>query len=112
MKSLSGENEAVVIINGFSDNVKDTEIIIENKKVGAGMKISGDRPLVREILWSIRTVLAIEPYISIDIQPGNEFTWKNLIEYYTFLGKGSITNGQIIPISVTKRELSLNVNFL
>jgi hypothetical protein len=84
MKSLSGEDEAVVIISGFSDELKDTEIIIENKKVGAGMKISGDRPLIRDILWSIRTVLAIEPYISIDIQPGNEFTWKNLIEYYTF----------------------------
>jgi hypothetical protein len=83
MKSLSGEDEAVVIINGFSDNVKDTEIIIENKKVGAGMKISGERPLIRDILWSIRTVLAIEPYIAFNINPGNEFTWSNTIEYYT-----------------------------
>jgi hypothetical protein len=84
MKQLTGEDEAVVLISGFSDDVKDTEIIIENRKVGAGMKISGDRPLIRDILWSIRTVLAIEPYISIDIEPGKEFTWKNQIEYYTF----------------------------
>ena len=57
--------------------------MIENRKVGAGVKITGDRPLVRDLLWSIRTVLAIEPYIAIDIQPGAEFTWKNRFEYYT-----------------------------
>jgi len=38
---------------------------------------------IRDILWSIRTVIAIEPYISIDIQPGDEFTWKNMYEYHT-----------------------------
>ena len=82
-KPLSGQDQAVVQIQGFSNRVEDTEIIIENKKVGAGMKITGDRPLIRDLLWSIRTVLAIEPYIAIDIQPGNEFTWMNKIEYYT-----------------------------
>lgn len=82
-RPLTGRDQAVVLIKGFSDRIKDTEIIIENKKVGAGLKISGDRPLIRDILWSIRTVLAIEPYISIDIQPGAEFTWKNMFEYYT-----------------------------
>jgi hypothetical protein len=35
------------------------------------------------LLWSIRTVLAIERSIAIDIQPGAEFTWKNTFEYYT-----------------------------
>jgi hypothetical protein len=83
LRQLSGEDEAVVVFQGFSNDIKDTEIIIENKKVGAGVRITGDRPLLREILWSIRTVLAIEPYISIDIKPGAEFTWKNMFEYYT-----------------------------
>ncbi len=82
-KPLSGQDEVSVFIQGFSENPKDTEIVIENKKVGAGMKITGNRPLTRDLLWSIRTVLAIEPYIAIDIQPGAEFTWKNTFEYYT-----------------------------
>ncbi len=69
-------------IQGFSDNAKDNEIVIENKKVGAGVRVTGDRPLIRNILWSIRTVLADEPYIAIDVQPGSEFTWKNTFEYY------------------------------
>jgi hypothetical protein len=83
IRPLAGEEEVVVPIQGFSDNIKDTEIIIENRKVGAGLRITGDRPLIRDILWSIRTVLAIEPYIAIDIKPGDEFTWKNIFEYYT-----------------------------
>jgi hypothetical protein len=81
-KPLSGEDQVAVPIQGFSDNAKDTEIVITNKKVGAGVRISGDRPLVRDLLWSIRTVLAVEPYIAIDIQPGSVFTWKNTYVYY------------------------------
>ena len=83
LKQLSGEDEAVVQLQGFSNKIEDTEIIIENKKVGAGMKITGDRPLIQSLIWSVRKVLAVEPYISIDIQPGAEFTWKNMYEYYT-----------------------------
>jgi hypothetical protein len=83
LKQLSGEDELAVPLQGFSNSVKDTEIVIENGKVGAGVKITGDRPLIRSMLWSIRTVLAVEPYISIDVQPGAEFTWKNMFEYYT-----------------------------
>ena len=83
MKQLSGEDQAAVFIQGFSDNAKDSEIVIENRKVGAGMKITGDRPLIRELLWSIRTVLAVEAYVAIDVQPGAEFTWSNTYDYYT-----------------------------
>jgi len=83
MRPLAGEDEVVVDMKGFSNNISDTEVIIENRKAGAGLRITGDRPLIRNILWSVRTVLAIEPYISIEINPGDEFTWKNSFEYYT-----------------------------
>jgi hypothetical protein len=83
LKQLSGTDEAAVQLQGFGNKVEDTEIIIENKKVGAGLRITGDKPLIRSFLWSIRTVLAVEPYIAIDIPPGADFTWKNIFEYYT-----------------------------
>jgi len=82
-KPLSGEDQVAIPIQGFGDTAKDSEIVIENKKAGTGVKISGDRPLVRSLLWSIRTVLAIEPYVAISVQPGAEFTWKNTLDYYT-----------------------------
>ena len=82
-RPLAGEDEIVLFIDGFGDTPEDSEIIIENKKVGAGMRIAVDRPLIQELLWSIRSVLTIEPFVAIDIEPGGEFTWKNTIEYYT-----------------------------
>jgi hypothetical protein len=35
------------------------------------------------MLWSIRTVLAAEPYVAVNILPGEELTWRDTIEYYT-----------------------------
>lgn len=82
-KQLSGSDEVAMPFRGFSDSTKDNETIIENGKVGAGVKITGDRPLTMDVFWSIKTVLAVEPYIAIDVQPGAEFTWKDMYEYYT-----------------------------
>lgn len=82
-KVLSGEDQAVVFFRGFSDSVNDNRITIVNKKMGAGVRISGNRPLLREFLWSIRSVIAVEAYVAIDVRPGAEFTWKNTYDYYT-----------------------------
>jgi len=82
-KQLSGEDQVAVPIQGFGDTAKDATIIIENRKVGAGVRITGNRPLIQDLLWSIRTVLADEPYIAIDVQPGAEFSWNNTLTYYT-----------------------------
>jgi len=46
------------------------------------MKIETDRPLSKESLWSIRTVLAMEPFVAIDIDLGHEFSWTTQYEYY------------------------------
>jgi len=40
-------------------------------------------PIADSYLWSIRTVLAIEPYNSMSIAPGKEFDWKLNYDYYT-----------------------------
>jgi hypothetical protein len=73
-------------LTGFSDSPNDNQIRIENKRLGAGMKIESDRPLLSENLWSIRTVVAVEPFISVAVEPGAEFTWKSVYEYYTLNG--------------------------
>jgi hypothetical protein len=46
------------------------------------VRITGDRPMTRFGYWSIRTVLAPEPYIDINIEPGQDFTWKWTYDYY------------------------------
>jgi hypothetical protein len=83
LKQLSGSEEVPMPFRGFSDSAKDNETIIENAKVGAGLRISGDRPLTMSVFWCVRTVIAVEPYIAVNVEPGAEFTWKNMYEYYT-----------------------------
>ena len=68
---------------GFSADAKDNDIRIENKKTGAGVHIKGDRPLSRFGYWSIRTVVSPEPYIDLNVEPGQQFTWSYTYDYYT-----------------------------
>ena len=83
VKTLENEERATATIHGFGDSVKDYDIRVENKKLGAGYHVTGDRPLSNIAVWSIRTVNAVEPYISMSIEPGKEFTWNLNYEYYT-----------------------------
>ena len=67
---------------GFGATVADHEIRIENRKVGAGVRITGDRPMSRFGYWSIRTVMAVEPYVDVAVEPGQAFSWKWTYDYF------------------------------
>jgi hypothetical protein len=82
LKTLAGEDRVYTTIQGFNKSADDYKIRIENADVKAGMTITGDRPLARMALWSIRSVLSVEPFIDISLEPGSEFTWKYGYEYY------------------------------
>jgi len=82
-KVLENEDMVEIPFRGFGDTPKDYDIRIENPKVGAGMRIQGDRPLSFVNFWSMRNVLAMEPFIAMTIDPGQEFTWNTHYEYYT-----------------------------
>ena len=83
VKTLENEERATATLRGFSDSAKDYDIRVENKKLGAGYRVTADRPLSNLAVWSIRTVNAVEPYISMSIEPGKDFTWQLNYEYYT-----------------------------
>ncbi len=83
VKTLESEDRATATLHGFGNSAKDYDIRVENKKTGVGYRVTGDRPLSNIAVWSIRTVNAVEPYISMSIEPGNEFTWNLNYEYYT-----------------------------
>jgi hypothetical protein len=34
------------------------------------------------VLWSIRSVMSLEPYIAMTIEPRREFTWKYTYTYF------------------------------
>jgi hypothetical protein len=87
-KVLSGRDVFETPIDGFGAGANDYDIRVENAKLGAGVRITGDRPLLSESLWSIRAVLALEPFLKITIRPGEQFTWTITYRYYTVPASG------------------------
>ena len=82
-RTLTGEERVYLDLRGFGEDAKDYDIRIENRRLGAGVRITADRPLSRLSLWAIRAPLSIEPFIDMKIEPGREFTWRIQYEYYT-----------------------------
>jgi hypothetical protein len=70
-------------LTGFGTDVKDYDISEENTKTGAGVRQTCDRPVVRINYWSIRSTACPEAYIHMNIEPGKEFTWKIMYNFYT-----------------------------
>ena len=81
-KVLEGPECFQASFTGFEASVAHHDIRIENTRVGAGVRITGDRPMSRFGYWSIRTVMAVEPYIDIAVDPGQEFTWTWTYDYF------------------------------
>ncbi len=72
---------------GFGTSARDYDIRIENREAGAGVRITGDRPLSKVVFWSIRTTLCPEPYIDLRVEPGREEKWKIGYYFYKLPGK-------------------------
>jgi hypothetical protein len=78
------KNETVLtMITGFSGSASDYNIAVENRKTGAGVRLTGDQPLTRLVFWSAPKVLSPEAYITLKIAPGQERAWRIAYEFYT-----------------------------
>ncbi len=69
-------------LQGLSSTAKDYDIRIENKKTGAGVRITGDQPLEKLVYWACATTSCPEPYIRLEAAPGQEVTWTITYEFY------------------------------
>ena len=78
-----GRQSVFTTLTGFGDSPKDFDIHVENKKVGAGVRVVGDKPLSKVVFWSIRNTLCPEAYIEMKVEPGHEFNWKLTYDFYT-----------------------------
>lgn len=69
-------------LTGFGTSARDYDIRIENRKTGAGVHVTGDRPLSKLLFWSAATTVCPEPYIDLTIEPGKESSWRIAYEFY------------------------------
>jgi hypothetical protein len=82
LKKLTGEDKVATPIEGFGPTAKDYSVEFASRKTGMGLRIAGDRPIVKAGLWSIRSNVSVEPYIAVSVAPGKEFTWNLTYNYF------------------------------
>ena len=70
-------------IEGYGPGLADHSFKVENRKTGAGVKVSGDQPLSKMLFWCGWKVLSPENYVTLKIEPGREFRWVVRYEFYT-----------------------------
>ena len=80
-KTLAGQDRVMTEMNGFGSAPSDYDVLVRNTRTGAGVRITADRPWARLMLWSIRAVLAAEPFIEFAVQPGESYSWNLKYRY-------------------------------
>ena len=80
-KVLGGKDRFSVDIGGYSDKPADNDITIENTKEKASVRVTGDQPLASLALFSIRSTIAMEPFVRISVAKDQEFTWRYVYTY-------------------------------
>jgi len=78
-----GRQSVFAQLSGFGGEPKDFDIRVENRKAGAGVRVTGDQPLWKIMFWSIRTTVCPEAYVNMKVEPGREAHWRLLYDFYT-----------------------------
>jgi hypothetical protein len=79
--SLVPEQTVATGFTGSGPTAANYDFHIVDPSRGTGLRISADQPLARVQLWSIRPVMAIEPFVNIKIVPGQSFRWSYRYEF-------------------------------
>jgi hypothetical protein len=85
------EDSVATYVEGFSGSAKDNDIRVENSKAQAGVRQTGDHPIAKLYLWSVRTTVCPEAYISLNIAPKKKAAWQVKYDFYT-LGQNGEEN--------------------
>jgi hypothetical protein len=81
IKVLGNGEAAQTPIEGFT-TAADNGFTIENRKTGAAVRVTGDKPLSRIFFWSVKTTLCPEGYIDLNVPPGQETKWNINYHFY------------------------------
>lgn len=74
-QELEARQSVTSPLTGFSNNVSDYDITVENKNTGAGVEQTGDSPIANFNFWSVRSTIAPEAFVHLHIAPGESQEW-------------------------------------
>ena len=69
-------------VTGFGRAAQDYDFRVTDTSTGAGVHVTGDQPLTRVNIFSIDKVQSVEPYIAIDLAPGQEKRWTYSVQLH------------------------------
>ena len=81
-RPLAKDDRAFTTLQGYGSDAKDFDIQVENRKTGAGVRITADRPISRLVYWSIKSVISPEAYMQLSIPPGQSAEWRLTYDFY------------------------------
>ena len=81
LQPLTGNQVVSFHLAGFGRDRRDYDISVDDTNTGAGVRIVGDQPLSQLNVWSIRSVMAVDPYIAIELAPGATKRWSYTYTY-------------------------------
>lgn len=81
-RTLTGKDAIRSLPVGFGGDSTDYDFRFEHSRLGIGLRVTADQPLYRAVIWGIRSVFAIEPFIRYDILPGQQFSWTYTYQAY------------------------------
>lgn len=82
LKTFDEKETVFTEVTGFPTSAKGYDFRVENRKTGAGVQVTGDRPLSKLLFWSAWKTVCPEPYIDMRIEPGRFFTWRITYRFY------------------------------
>lgn len=80
-RALVNRERVSFAIEGFGPHPSDYDVRIEDRETGASVRVTSDRPMVRALLWSIRSVMSFEPFVDVTTDPGATTTWSYRYTY-------------------------------
>ena len=81
-QELQPKQTAAAYLTGYSSSASDYAIHVEDTTHHFGVDQSGDLPIAKFYLWSIRTTISPEAYLHLDVAPGKTATWN--LHYHLF----------------------------
>jgi 6-phosphogluconolactonase len=69
-------------LTGYGSAPTDYDIRVENTTTGAAVHQTSDHPMSKLAFWSIRTTVCPEAFIDLQVDPGQEVSWRIGYEFY------------------------------
>lgn len=82
LRGLTGEEQVASDLTGFGASASDNDFRITNTKTGYGVRLRANQPMTRLLWWSVPSTMGIEPYMAVNLKPGQTQRWTHTFDYY------------------------------